>query len=156
MLTPTEVDVLRRTLEYVLAHPEEYSQTTWGYRELPCQTVFCVAGHAAVTVGGATPVWLDGDDLDCVIPAGTTARVAVSDHARWLLGLRNDQALHLFSGGNSLRRVAELALLYSGGRVDVIDRVPSSDRDVEVEWVDSANSHGPALALNAARDRVDT
>lgn len=166
---------LRRTLEHVLAHPEEYRQHLWGYRyargeprhdamsSSACRTVFCLAGHVAVTVAGATPVWSDreGDDvgrgsgvgyLHWVVPpdADPRTREDVQEYARRVLGLTSLQSTHLFRGGNSLRRAAELAFYYTGGRVDVLDRLPEptqSDRDNEAEdrW----------YAVNVAYDVAD-
>jgi len=154
-LTATEVAVMRAALEHVVSHPDEHDQETWGLRydrevvyddaydrPVPaCRTVFCLAGHAAVTVLGARPVWAyvapDGDargSLQGVVPPGESFRRDVERYARESLGLTFHQANQLFSGSNSLRRVAELCYLYSDGRVDLLDRLPApTARDVGVE-----------------------
>ena len=149
--TAAHVDALRRTLEYVLTHPDEYDQETFGYSRDPrdpteratspaCGTTFCVGGHAAVTVAGATPVWTDGYEvapgvfqpvglLDDVVPPGRAvddedAWVPVHEYAIDALGLTSREGALLFAGNNSLVEVANYAYEFTGGRVDL--RVPAA------------------------------
>lgn len=108
------VPLLRQTLAYIEAHPEEWNQTTWR-----CGTSACFAGHAAILDGGA---WADeesacvtarADDLpDDVFGAAIALRVLVEDRAQRILGLTDRQADYLFDAHNGLndlrRQVAEL------------------------------------------------
>jgi hypothetical protein len=154
-MTGAQCGVLRAALRYVVAHPDEHNQELWGLRyggaevydevfdrPVPvCRTVFCLAGHVAVTVLGARPTWAftepGGDErgsMQGVVPPGQEVEIDTEAYARRSLGLPYSRANRLFSALNSLRRVAELAFLYSDGRVDVLDRLPApTDRDAVVE-----------------------
>jgi hypothetical protein len=158
-MTETEVDVMRAALEHVVRYPDEHDQELWGLRydrdttyddaydrPVPvCRTVFCLAGHVAVTVLRAQPRWAyvapDGDargSLQAVTPRGEVRPRDVERYARESLGLPFGRANRLFASSNSLRRVAELCYLYSDGRVDLLDRLPApTERDVRVEREDA-------------------
>jgi hypothetical protein len=135
--------VLRKTLEHVLAHPAGYDQSTWGRRDVDgaCGTTHCVAGHVAVTVVGATPVW-SGRSIEGVIDPATGRRVDVPWFAAARVGLDVGRASRLFYGGASLRRVVELAYLYTDGRVDLLDAVPPpTTLDLAREAADAATAY---------------
>jgi hypothetical protein len=46
------IPLLRKTMEHIETHPEEWSQTTWAVRT-PCGTTMCFAGTAAFLAGHA-------------------------------------------------------------------------------------------------------
>jgi hypothetical protein len=49
------IPLLRKTIEHIEAHPEEWDQTTWAVRT-PCGTTMCFAG-TALFVAGYTFNW---------------------------------------------------------------------------------------------------
>lgn len=125
-------DVLARALDVVLADPDAWDQETWGYRR-SCGTSYCIAGTTAVVVLGHEPDWLNVGEgcaflhsvrVDPADPRAVDGRRAVDCVAAEGLGLvdatglPDDRADALFVGDRSLRRLVELAWLYSGGRVD--------------------------------------
>lgn len=128
--------LLRRTLEHVLAHPDEHDQTSWGLR-LPCGTSYCLAGHAVVTVLGARPVWFpcaDGGVLQDVVMPGTSEVVGVADAARDALGLPTGWANLLFSARNSRADLAEAVHRVTGGRVDLRAAASDGRRHRTFDW----------------------
>lgn len=56
------VELLRKVLEHITAHPEEWRQEEWA-TATKCGTAFCLAGHVALTVGheinfdGGQTIW---------------------------------------------------------------------------------------------------
>jgi hypothetical protein len=44
------VPLLRKVLEHVTAHPEEWNQAEWARRD-SCGTAYCIAGHTVVMAG---------------------------------------------------------------------------------------------------------
>lgn len=114
-MTTPNVALLRQTLAYIEAHPEEWNQAHWH-----CGTAACFAGRAALLAGGN---WVN-DKSSCVVVApddppsdvfmvrGGEGHVLVEDRAKRVLGLTEEQADRLFAGGNNLddlrSRVAEL------------------------------------------------
>lgn len=136
-LTEAHVAVMRKTLEHVLAHPDEHEQGSWGWSydltdervssDVPaCGTSFCFAGHAAVTVAGATPLWEEGEFgmLTVVVPPGVPVTDVDQHHdvaiyAAEVLGLQPDDSGFLFAGTNTLVDLAELVYDYTDDRVDL-------------------------------------
>lgn len=113
-----------------------------------CRTAYCVAGHYAVSVAGYEPIWYRSDDAvplftmaavyvpadhpDAGVNADGTTAAPVDRVATSAFGLTPIQADELFRDRNSLRRVLDLAYLYSGGAVDLLDRyaeVVAADED---------------------------
>lgn len=98
-MTPN-VALLRQTLEYIKAHPQEWDQEF--YR---CETGMCFAGWAATLAGG---VWAGPGDTEMVAepddPADRTfdGRIHVADRAERLLGLNAEQVEDLFTPDNDL------------------------------------------------------
>lgn len=102
------VELLRRTLEYIETHPEEWDQETWG-----CGTVACFAGHAVALSGNWEEAYKGRSTL--VIPAGSSRKATpYSDNiittykstaARLELGLSMHQSDLLFQGSNTLARL---------------------------------------------------
>lgn len=108
------VPLLRKTLEHIEAHPEEWDQGDWRLRverEGFCGTAYCFAGTAANLHGAewripAPADWQD-DDMRIVTPEGG---MHVEYYAQEILGLNFNQADMLFDGGNDLadlRRIVD-------------------------------------------------
>jgi hypothetical protein len=99
------VPLLRKTLEHIEAHPEEWFQGVWS-----CGTAGCFAWHAAM-LDGAEPIKgfpsyvpADSDDpSDDVYPASDDhpACVHVAPRAARVLGI-GSEAHPLFRASNSL------------------------------------------------------
>lgn len=102
-MTQPNVALLRKTLEHIEAHPDEWDQKWWAART-KCGTTFCFAGWT-VALGSSTEVaWQYGYAV-C-----TATGELISDVARDLLGLDDNQADRLFGGSNTLadiRRTVE-------------------------------------------------
>lgn len=101
------IPLLRRTLDHIRAHPEEWRQGYWR-----CGTTMCFAGHAAFLAGGE---WFHPEDPMCSYmvaqPGEVTylrGAVRVEDRARRVLGLTEGQADELFAGINTLGEIETL------------------------------------------------
>lgn len=99
------VPLLKTTLAYIEAHPEEWDQSEWR-----CGTGACFAGHAAI-LHGAKWRGRNATDMHVISPDGAT--YMVDSYAREALGLElrpytdpNDKVcyygIELFRAGNSL------------------------------------------------------
>lgn len=100
------VPLLRKTLEHIEAHPEEWNQGVW-----LCATSACFAGHAVVLAGGewveiehAVFVRADADDnpADLANVDDKGQVVTVADRAQRILGLSWREARILFHSDNNL------------------------------------------------------
>lgn len=103
------VPLLRKTLEYVTEHPEEWRQWTWGARvsSLSCGTAGCFAHHAARLDGGelvgVAHVVAESEDPRHLVQTLNGRRVIhVAERAVRVLGLGRN-AHGLFYAGNSLQ-----------------------------------------------------
>jgi hypothetical protein len=102
--------LLRKVLDHIDAHPDEWNQSTWGEVTWAssCGTAFCVAGHALVMSGYTTRLRESSDDeLDFYDSDGL--RVSPSAEACFLLGLTDGEADWLFDASNSRETVQENA-----------------------------------------------
>jgi hypothetical protein len=162
---------LRRALTLVLTDVSSWDQTTWGWRQEgpggTCRTAYCVAGHVAVHVLGCPPVWTDPEttgtchlhwvafteeDLD---GRHVTWSRDVAEVAAEALNLSEARADALFSERRSLRRLVELAFLWTAGRVDLLadyDRL--TDRDPGFATSDADVDASNARAAYQVVDRV--
>lgn len=95
------VPLLRKTLEHIEAHPEEWNQSAWA-----CGTAGCFAWHAAMLDGAGNPPdpfnqeyvpAEPGDDPDQLVEIASTQTVHVADRATRVLGL--DSRVVESSGG---------------------------------------------------------
>lgn len=107
--TKINVPLLRKTLEFVSEHPEEWNQRTWGYN-FPCGTVGCFAHHAcrlsgAEFVDAQHVLAAPGDPRDRIFVHLGKRVVHVSDRARRALGVEN---ANLFGGANTLGDLREM------------------------------------------------
>lgn len=107
-LTPN-IPLLRKTLEHIESHPEEWDQSKWH-----CGTKFCFAGHACMINGDESPSpTLTGNlHLDHVVTKDGDL-VLIMDRAREILGLSFTHATFLFTSRNSLpilQRIVDLII----------------------------------------------
>lgn len=96
--------LLRKTLEHIEHHPEEWKQDRWR-----CGSGMCFAGHAATIAGGrflADTDLLVAEDDDPPEDVGQFCNghrcVAVGDRAERVLGLTFDDRDRLFDSANTL------------------------------------------------------
>lgn len=101
--------LLRKTLAYIEAHPEEWQQHTWR-----CTSGMCFAGTAVTVAGGEwgaqkpTAATYDmlvaetGDDPNHMRFMKGRLLIGVRDRATRLLGLTDRQAEQLFAFNNTL------------------------------------------------------
>ena len=116
------VELLRKTLEHITAHPEEWDQGIWARRDA-CGTALCAAGHA-VQIAGHKLHWVaccDSPDCGALARAITAAGELrpIPDVAREELGLTKEQGDWLFGGLNSLPDLWEIANYYTDGAIEV-------------------------------------
>lgn len=107
------IPLLRKVMEHITEHPQEYHQRFWGLRT-DCGTTHCIAGWALV-FSGRELVWDTGDLPGMLFAAardGLTANIAARE-----LGLDVDRAWELFEADNSLDTVWALVEEISGGEV---------------------------------------
>lgn len=99
-MTPN-VPLLRKVLEHIEAHPEEWDQGTWR-----CETAMCFAGHAADIAGaqwvGKGKYLLADPDIDPPEKIRSTGVTTASARAVQVLGITWEQANGLFVGSNTL------------------------------------------------------
>lgn len=105
--------LLRKVLEHIDAHPEEWRQGSWASGAV-CGTAYCVAGHALVMDGTHVltydPHWgLKVDGLDYVTDSDGDEIEAPGYFGREVLGLTHGEGLALFAGGNSRETVQLIA-----------------------------------------------
>lgn len=146
------VPLLRKTLEHIVAFPEEWDQTVYAaapLEQLPeltkentqaCGTAFCFAGHALL-LSGKKFNWMRpvrfglGDRPGWVTVNFTTDGEAIERAAEKELGLSYRQAEQLFDVDNSLGRIVELLVDFTGEDLfDIVD-------DKRIAAIDS--SHVP-------------
>lgn len=107
--------LLRKVLDHIDAHPDEWNQNEWGIQteRSSCGTAFCIAGHVAV-MSGAEPVWdIDGSMVHVRRPNGQPTPVGV--YAAEQLGITWEESGSgyvpgLFAGHNTredIQRIAE-------------------------------------------------
>lgn len=131
--------LLRKVLDHIDAHPEEWEQTSWGARLLieeayaagvtlkqakdtQCQTVGCIAYHAAV-LSGADPIWDEYSGRVASVVEVRTPEGHVQDlveYAQEVLGLGYETRRLLFNGSNTrahVQGVAELIAKRAGEKL---------------------------------------
>lgn len=108
------IENAKRVLAKIKAEPETHSQKQWA-RRTPCGTTACIAGHAVIEIGCASPIFdykiFDGSEIAgaCQTPDGETH--AIFDFAAELLGLEEDVAHDLFYLTNNQEAINELERL---------------------------------------------
>lgn len=108
--------LLRKTLEHITAHPEEYRQRLWAKRTA-CGTACCVAGWAVQFTGHNLLFDQDGDAENVVTTDGDV--VSISEVAEQELGLTERQSDKLFYGGNNLAILYTLANKFTEGEIEI-------------------------------------
>lgn len=117
------VPLLRKTLEHITEHPEEWDQTWW------CGTSCCVAGLVALAEG-----WQRTNVFSARVRRDGEERF-VSQVAREALGLTPAAADRLFDGGNSLRELWAHADQLTDGAIQ-----PSHEQQAKVHRIDVARN----------------
>ncbi len=118
------VPLLRKALDHITAHPQEWRQELYGMRT-DCGTTGCIAYHAVVLAGHSPGFGADGgtntvsDVLDRRGDPAYLPIVAAAD-----LGLNPDQRWALFCGGNSLADLWRLAAEFTAGEIEVPEHLP--------------------------------
>lgn len=112
------VPLLRKTLEHITAHPEEWDQASWAQRDPVCGTKFCLAG-TAVALQGHEFVWNEYECECCQnIATKITGGLYIEEQAAADLGLSSTQADRLFNAGNSLNDLWDIAASITDGRIE--------------------------------------
>jgi len=106
------VALLRKTLEHVTAHPEEWDQGRW---LSDCGTRGCMAGHACLLSGARV---VSATAYEVQIP-GSTVSHSVPYAARRLLGLTLKQANALFEANNTLADLWHHASRFTDGEIEI-------------------------------------
>lgn len=114
------VPLLRKVLEHITEHPEEWDQTVWA-RPTACGTAYCVAGWA-VTMAGLT---VDMERLNNAGYRGTlTDGRPVWDAAAALLGVPkvdflDDAEGDIFDPCNDLHDIWRIASELTHGEIEI-------------------------------------
>lgn len=151
--------LLRKELEHITAHPDEWNQSFWIARSTrtACGTSGCLAGntvlHAGWQVSTTTGKLVDVRDWPSHTAFDTVTRNhvtrCVKSAARHELGLTPAETRVLFDAANQLIDLWVIAELITNGEVEVPQSVPN-DRDVplsEVRETNEAALHDARLAF---------
>ena len=99
-LPTPNLPLLRKVLDHIDAHPDEWNQSMWA-TETECGTAYCVAGHAVAMTEGVI-----FDEFGY----GPAESLCWTDGAQKALGVTDDEGLSLFYAGNTradVQRAAE-------------------------------------------------
>ena len=120
-LPPPNLPLLRKVLDHVDAHPQEWNQGTWIVQtrnvDQSCGTACCIAGWASLLSGdepefepmlGLTATGLVYEARAATVATDNGERF-ISRRAQELLGLTSVEADELFAGGNSRAQVQRIA-----------------------------------------------
>jgi hypothetical protein len=105
-LPTPNLPLLRKVLDHIDAHPEEWDQEVYGTLTdaSPCGTAFCVAGHALNMVGRFT-LGNHPNGGTMMLDGRAALGAEVGDAAADLLGLTEAERRALFSMFNSRESV---------------------------------------------------
>jgi hypothetical protein len=122
------IPLLRKAVEWAeaeAAKPEalcEWNQGAWvalpeemSFKSPDCGTCYCVAGHIVASLGYTHPV--KDEFSDRMINPVTKGHVDPFERAQKELGITRDQAHSLFSGGNDIEQVRQIAEAIAGERL---------------------------------------
>ena len=146
MIGVINVGVLRRALEHITTHPDEWDQRSWAQRvtfwpdetsaasEPVCKTVCCLAGTIVVRELGAQPRFTKGIN-DTSLAVLNDEILTISEEAAELLGIPFRMSSLLFRSSNDLYRLWAIAEYITAGDITVPLEVAQlfDDRDVESE-----------------------
>lgn len=119
-MTELVIDVprLRKELEYVTAHREQWKQGSWINRT-SCGTVACLAGNTVLNEG-CVPAYGSGSRAVTSTVITQEGRwLHVADVAAKLLGLTTHQADVLFDASNSLFGLWSIAAHLTDGEIEI-------------------------------------
>lgn len=130
------IPVLRKGLEHITAHPEEWSQGDWLVRT-ECGTAGCLAGTLALQAG-FTPFWLAGEVFAemAIAPDGdqrprfisvVAVEALLGPIGEGLFGPRRSayrQIREMFGGSNSLYVLWSMAAELTNGEITVPADLP--------------------------------
>lgn len=122
-----DVPLLRKELEHITAHPDEWDQKVWlrHTNASTCGTKGCLAGNVVLHLGWkpyADPIQVAiGTPLHHVWRAGKDGMEIrrVRDVAREALGLTYDEENVLFASGNTLLEMWLIAEALTDGEIEV-------------------------------------
>lgn len=112
--------LLRRAVDHIKAHPEDWDQERFLPWPTSCGTRYCIAGHIVVLSGefsGEFPAWLVN---------GWSREDSVCQVARNLLGISNREAVRLFDAS---RTIADFELVIE--RCSILDVLPEAPGELE-------------------------
>lgn len=113
------VPLLRKTLEHITAHPEEWDQSNWARESetSPCGTAYCVAGQTVHSLGHQL-VWNPGTNNAsfCRVDGKLRTIQSAAAHA---LGITYDDAIRLFNALNDLNSLWEVASVLTNGEIEI-------------------------------------
>jgi hypothetical protein len=98
------LELLRKVLRHIDAHPEEYDQGNFAVRT-ECGTAYCIAGHACV-MSGFRFKWHKNMEQSASLACG----VGADPKATELLGLTDGEAEYLFDPENDREGIEDLAM----------------------------------------------
>jgi hypothetical protein len=125
------IQLLRETLEWIKAHPEEHYQGDWARlynaKGEPCGTSMCFAGHATVLAGGTFDTKIFAKNEEWNVNSETGAHIDTTEYyveewdeyelpdnvvhvsvfARDALGLTQEEQSYLFAGHRTLEELEE-------------------------------------------------
>lgn len=103
MTTTPNVDLLRQTMDEILAHPEQHNQSRWAI-QTDCGTAYCFAGWACKLSGleadfanSNSYPWEAAAGISHLLSDGTV----IAHEAARLLGLNEETADTLFAACNT-------------------------------------------------------
>lgn len=115
MKSVLNIPLLRKVMEHIEAHPDEWDQEAWAART-PCGTTYCFAG-IAVVMSGHDLMWTPGYMKSHWVEqdVSTTRGEHIQEVAMRELGLSLDQASAIFGAiwvetPNEMRDVVERAI----------------------------------------------
>lgn len=106
------VPLLRKTLEHITEHRQEWYQGAWAIRT-ECGTAYCLAGHAVVLSGHEIRV----PEGEYQLGYATASGEYVSEVAMEELGLTEWEAERLFAEHNTLPTLWALAEDFTDGEI---------------------------------------
>ncbi len=103
-LKPDPKVLLKETYNYIMEHPWEHNQRTWGVKN-SCGTAYCFAGHAVLLAG--YKITFDSEGFANLVdtPHG---KQRIEYLAKELLGLKDHEATRLFNASNSHTRIRSI------------------------------------------------
>jgi len=99
---PINAPLLRKTMDYIEEHPEEWYQAKWGIRRPGCGTRACFAGHALMLSGYELLNSIGSASLLTATHPGRDKVLTIAQAAKEELGLDMYEADALFCANNTM------------------------------------------------------